>query len=360
MTRLVALALAAIPACAYTGQNVLVVVNASSTASRQIGEYYVRKRSVPLANVCTIRTATSENVSWTVYTAGIEQPIRRCIQKTAPGVPIQFLVTTSGVPLRVTGPGSGWDTETAAVDSELTLLYMKMRGASFARKGVVPNPFFGQRQKRFDQGAFPMYLVARLAAYDVHTVLRMIDRSLAAKNTGKVYLDAKSDEAGSGDGWLRDAAVRLPDGRAVYDDTSRVLYGQKDVIGYGSWGSNDSGRKRRTLGFEWLPGAIVNEYVSTNGRTFERPPANWKLGSWKDRDSWFAGAPQSLSADYLDEGATGASGHVAEPFLVNCPRPDLLFPAYLAGRTLAESYYVAMRSLSWQNIVLGDPLCRLQ
>ena len=41
------------------------------------------------------------------------------------------------------------------------------------------------------------------------------------------------------------------------------------------------------------------------------------------------------------------------------PRPDLLLPAYYSGRNLAESYYLAMRSLSWQNIVLGDPLCSL-
>jgi len=29
------------------------------------------------------------------------------------------------------------------------------------------------------------------------------------------------------------------------------------------------------------------------------------------------------------------------------------------GRNLAESYYLAIRSLSWQNIVVGDPLCSL-
>ena len=38
--------------------------------------------------------------------------------------------------------------------------------------------------------------------------------------------------------------------------------------------------------------------------------------------------------------------------------PDYLFPAYLSGRNLAESYYVAIPALSWQNIVVGDPLVR--
>ena len=75
---------------------------------------------------------------------------------------------------------------------------------------------------------------------------------------------------------------------------------------------------------------------------------------------FFAGSPQSLTADYLHEGATGASGHVFEPYLALTPRPDYLLPAYLNGRTLAESYYLALRALSWQNIVVGDPLCRLK
>jgi uncharacterized protein (TIGR03790 family) len=70
-------------------------------------------------------------------------------------------------------------------------------------------------------------------------------------------------------------------------------------------------------------------------------------------------SPQALTADYLAEGASGASGHVDEPFLQFTPRPDILLPAYFGGRNLAESYYLAMPALSWQNIVAGDPLCAI-
>jgi hypothetical protein len=51
---------------------------------------------------------------------------------------------------------------------------------------------------------------------------------------------------------------------------------------------------------------------------------------------------------------------VAEPFLVATPRPDLLLPAYFSGKNLAESYYLSIRALSWQNIVVGDPLCKIR
>ena len=35
-----------------------------------------------------------------------------------------------------------------------------------------------------------------------------------------------------------------------------------------------------------------------------------------------------------------------------------MLPAYYSGRNLAESYYLGIR-VSWQNIVVGDPLCRI-
>jgi uncharacterized protein (TIGR03790 family) len=113
------------------------------------------------------------------------------------------------------------------------------------------------------------------------------------------------------------------------------------------------------VGFAFLPGALVTEFVSTDGRTFEEPPAGWNITSWADKGGYFAGSPQSLSADFIRQGATGVSGHVYEPYLTFTVRPDLLFPAYLGGRTLAESYWAAIPALSWMNVVVGDPLCRL-
>jgi len=146
----------------------------------------------------------------------------------------------------------------------------------------------------------------------------------------------------------------------VLDTTTKVLYDLGDVIAYAGWGSNDKNRHRRFLGFHWLPGAIATEFVSTDGRTFKKPPDSWNLGKdWQTPEGLFAGSPQSMSADYLLEGATGASGHVYEPYLAQTPHPELLLPAYYKGRNLAESFYLSIRSLSWQNIVVGDPLCSL-
>jgi len=348
------------PLHAQTAGNVLLVVNRKDAVSRQIGDYYRARRSIPARNVCFIDSTSDEEIDWRTYQEQIEKPIESCLKKEGLQESILYIVTTLGVPLKVAGTEGGLTVaEQASVDSELTLLYAKMKGVVFPRKGTVPNSFFGKRYSPFRHPAFPIYLVTRLAAYSFDDVKAIIDRSLAARNRGKFVLDLRSNTDEQGDDWLRNAAFLLPANRVVLDETRNVLYGQKDVIGYASWGSNDHSRKNRWLRFQWLPGAIATEYVSTNGRTLKPPPPDWNYPAFEDRAHFYAGTHQGLAADLIHEGATGASGNVYEPFLAGCARPDYLLPAYYEGHNLAESFYVALPFLSWQSIVLGDPLCSL-
>lgn len=346
---------------AQGGENVLLVVNRADKLSRRIADYYISRRSIPLKNVCRLDILEEdEEVSWEQYLEEIERPITRFLAKSGLGEQVLYIVTTMGVPLKVAGAGSGMAQEGASVDSELTLLYARNKGERIRRPGPVPNPFYRQKDQPFAHARFPIYLVTRLAGYDFEDVKGIIDRSLAARNQGNFVFDMKSNDEAPGNNWLRTAALALPEGRVILEESAKVLTGEKNVIGYAAWGSNDPNRHQRNLGFQWLPGALVTEYVSTNGRTFHRPPDNWNISTWQDVAHWFAGAPQSLTADYIHEGATGCSGHVYEPFLEFTPHPDVLFPAYLRGRNLAESYYLAIPGLSWMNIVVGDPLCKLK
>ncbi len=351
--------LAAAAALAQGPANVLIVVNRTSPVSMRIGEYYRARRGIPEENVCAINAPDAETITRNGYDETVAGPVAACLKSRHLQEKILYIATTLGVPLRIGGSG-GLEGDQAAVDSELALLYQDLHGARHETRGMMANPFFGMKAVPFSHPQFPIYLVCRLAAYDFEEVKGMIERALVARNRGRVVIDMKSPTDQTGDDWLLDTAILLPRERVILDQTPEVLYGQKGVIGYAAWGSNDPNRKRRFVGFEWLPGAIVTEFVSTNGRTFARPPDNWNITTWQDTAHLFAGSPQSLSADYIHEGATGASGHVFEPYLHLTPRPSFLFPAYLSGRTLAESYYLAIPALSWQNIVIGDPLCRLK
>ena len=349
-----------LPLFSQSGENVLLVVNRNSPISRQIADYYRPRRSVPVRNVCTIDTTSQEEIQWNVYEQQIEKPIGDCLKQKGLVEQVLYIVTTMGVPLKVDGPGSGQLSEHASLDSELALLYSKLKGVHYERMGGVPNPFYMRRDAAFRHPTFPIYLVTRLAAYDFADVKGLIDRSLIARNRGKFVLDLNNAKQQPGNDWLRTAAMLLPRGRVVLDETERPVTNQTDVIGYSSWGTNDASREtRRSMGFQWLPGAIVSEFVSTSARTFKRPPDNWTPKGWDDQAHMFGGSSQGLIGDLIHEGVTGISGNTYEPYLNACARPDYLLPAYNQGRNLAESYYLSLIYLSWQSVIVGDPLCAI-
>ena len=340
-----------------TPDDVLLVVNQASPLSKQIGEYYASRRHIPPVNICRIDTLPDEEIARGVFDNQVAQPIGGFLRSRGLTEKILYIVTTAGVPLKIRG-NLGLAGEAASVDSELTLLYSELHGHPHSIPGGLANPFFNKVYSLFRHPDFPIYLVTRLAGFDFADVKGIIDRGLAARNRGKFVIDLKAADSTQGNRWLLEAAQALPRDRVVFNRSATVVYGETDVIGYASWGSNDPDRRERHLGFRWLPGAIMTEYVSTNGRTFARPPDTWNLGNWFGKNL-FAGSPQTLTADYVHDGVTGASGHVYEPYLFMTPRPNILLPVYYHGRNLAESYYLAIPVLSWMNIVIGDPLCSL-
>ena len=360
---------AAIPVSAQDGGNVLLVVNTLSPDSKLIGARYAAARKLPGDNVLAINTQMADEIDRRTFDLEVERPISEWLTRHNAQDRILYIVLTKGIPLRVRGT-AGVAGTVASVDSELTLLYRKLLGMSVVPAGRLENPYFrGDRpaapgaEQPFSHRSHDIYLVTRLDAFSAEDALALIDRGLAPVREGFIVLDQKATVLGNaqGDQWLAEAAARLSSAglsqQVRLESTSVVASGVKQVLGYYSWGSNDPALKRRRLDVGFVPGALAATFVSTDGRTLREPPPGWNLGSWNDRTSHFAGSPQSLMGDLIREGATGVAGHVAEPFLDGSIRPQILFPAYLSGANLAEAFYQAMPYLSWQTIVVGDPLC---
>ena len=361
----------ALPVTGAAGEadHVLVVANGASADSIRIAEHYARMRRVPPEQILRLEGLPADppdGIDRTLFDRAIHAPVAAWLTRYRAQDRIHFMVLAKGIPLRINGGGN--DTKSASVDSELTLLYRRMTGAEVPLDGPAPNPYFlGTREiteaKRFSRDAFDIYLVTRLDGYTVDDVIGLIDRAAAPSSTGRFVLDGKFAWTDKGNVWLRAAAERLKAAglaadRVIADASPQVISDQVDVLGYYSWGSNDPAIRRRSFNLEFRPGAIGGMFVSTDGRTFREPPAEWAVGNWTDRRTWFAGSPQSLVGDLIRAGITGVAGHVSEPYLGNTIRPDILFPAYVAGFSLAEAFYLAMPSLSWQTVVVGDPLCR--
>ena len=352
------------PSFAQGPQNILLVVNKKSKISRAIGEYYRERRGVPANQVCFLRTFDEEEIGRETFDDEVRRPILSFLERGKLEDRILYIVLTKGVPLKIEGASAQRDY--ASVDSELTLLYQDLAGVPRRLGGPARNPYFNANVRarfvRFSHKNFPIYLVTRLDGYDLADVRALIGRAMAPAAHGRFVLDESGNDNSPGNVWLREAALELkrtgiPDSLIRLENTNAFLSGEQDVMGYASWGSNDKSDHSRVLHNSWVNGALAAEYVSTNARTFASPPKNWKTGQWSDPPStFFDGSPQSLIADYIHEGVTGISGYVYEPYLEACERPQILFPAYVQGMNLAESFFLAMPYLSWQTVVVGDPL----
>src|SRR5258708_3441091 len=97
---------------------ILLVVNDNSPLSRNIGEYYARRRGVPPQNICHIKAGTAEEISREDYDRQIARPIGAFVRKQRLQESIYYIVTTAGVPLRIPGPGDAMSSSAASVDSE--------------------------------------------------------------------------------------------------------------------------------------------------------------------------------------------------------------------------------------------------
>lgn len=333
--------------------DVAVIVNTNSTTSKAIGAYFQTARSIPAANMIYVSVPEQEIIDDATF-GSLRSQIETYLTSHNLSSAINYLVTTKGVPLKVNRESGGGDpfstsSASASVESELTLIlgsYSDYIGGA----GRVISPYYNASQ-HFSKDAYGMYLVTRLDGYSLQDVLNLIDRAhpgLAPDNTSLFVLDedpAWNATVPSLNMYLADAATALTKaGKAVRLNSDSVyVTGSSDVLGYTSWGSNDHHASEFTQYARphnaWAPGAIAETYVSTSARSFASPPVYG----------------QSLIADLVSEGVSGAKGYVYEPFSSAMAISSILFSDYAAGYNLAESYYQSSVYLSWMDVVIGDP-----
>lgn len=332
-------------------RRVLVVINQASEASREIGEYYVKKRQIPPLNVVRIDTSASETTTFDEYRYNIQEKVREAISK-CPNT-IDFIVLTKGVPIRLR------DSRGYSVDGHLVTMNRTLEpipedgppGEKGAMESAIKrclNPFFGSTQP-FSSKETNLYLVTRLDGYEMKHMKALVDNSLNAKAwRGPFFFDAAENRKTGGYEQLQKAMaatvklLKIKGFDASIDETPTFVAPANPLAGYCSWGSNDGKFVLETYRkLRFRPGAIAETFVSTSGRTFSRTEGG-----------------QSLIADLIEQGVTGVKGYVSEPFTFALSRPELLFDRYTGGFNLAESFYASSPVLKWKDVVIGDPICR--
>ncbi len=364
---------------------VVVIRNESSPVSIAVANDYMKRRGVQ--NVVTIKTqdsATSadrETVSYKQFQDDIE-PALRAFLKTHSG--IDFIVTTKGVPLRIAdAPGLGLNNGRVSLDSFVAALdynvglksaVLKFEDSGF--KGSAYANRYWDTDTPFSHAKYGGYLVTRLDGYTQEDAIALTTRALEAEKhlpAGTVLLDSCPDfgfddtekqplpifglpKNPGQDPPLADVEYKVynADMRKAadslkhlnvpveLDETPKFIGDAADLMGYCSWGSNDRHYDEQAYHrLKFAPGAVCETAVSTSARTMLHTSGG-----------------QSMIADLISQGVTGAKGYSDEPLLIAVASPSVLFDHYTRGYTLAESYFAASRFVGWEDIVLGDPLCR--
>jgi len=345
--------LSARPVEAQSAENVAVVINDASPASKKIGEYYIAKRSIPTSNVIHINTTQDEGVDRRTYATAIEWPIRVRIAQGQLHDRILYLVLTKGVPLRITGSGGRYGTF-GSVDAELTFLYRRMTGQPVPPVGPVDNPYFLSAKELSDAHPFThreqdLFLVTRLDGYSAEEAIALIDRGAGQAVQGDVVLTTEQPpRTPAVSDWLSTTASRLakqPNAPRVVIQTTTAPADQRPMFGYFA-SSSDSISGQSPEAMHFVPGSLAVRFAEADARTF-REPTNVRRAATRDL----------LLGDLIRAGVTGAAGFVGDPMGGSVVRPDILFPAYIAGFNLAEAFYMSMPHLNRRTVVIGDPLC---
>lgn len=229
-----------------------------------------------------------------------------------------------------------------------------------------------------------LYLVCRIDAPTLAAAQASIARAqnlYANKATQIILLDAYDASLAGSNGAL-DNHTLFTSGDPFYagfdySDTRTIMQGQgwtvrydtttnfvdpteetRTLIGFATYGENHSlfgagdnpigNGTYPTAGYRYARGAIFNPLESYSARDLNG------LGQHPS-------IPQGQVGDFISAGGTFAVGQVWEPLSFAVADNEFIMQRMLVNqRTWAEAAYSGIPVLSWQHVVLGDPLGRFQ
>jgi uncharacterized protein (TIGR03790 family) len=354
--------------------SVIILANSADPDSLRLAAHYAEARGVPVENLVALPMPADETISWTEFIGEIWQPLQDELvhrgwidaisipsvdtigrkQYVMVGHHIAYLVVCRGVPLRIADDPrllsvnaspdgqSQFRTNQGAVDSELSLLARN----GYNINGWVPNPLFhNEHPTPFDLS--DIVKVGRLDGPTLEDAERLVDNALIAERTGLLgrgYIDLGGGPASEGDHWLEAAAAQLTalgfDGDVDREPSTMPVTSRFDApVLYFGWYATDLNGPFTLPHFEFPPGAIALHIHSFSAHTLRSPTEGW-------------------CGPLVAHGVTATMGNVYEPYLQLTHRPDLLLHALARGWTLGEAAYYAQPALSWQGVLIGDPLYR--
>jgi uncharacterized protein (TIGR03790 family) len=349
-------------------ESVAVLYNSSSPDSKALAQFYAKAREIPEEQLVGLPLADKEEITRDEFNKTLLEPLigeydrrdwwQRRKDSTGKLGPqsnkIRILTCMYGVPSRIAAQDSDpkakpggqppVNTTEAAVDSELALLGME--GLPIAAS--LRNPYFKMEKTAAGHG-LPMTLVGRIDGPSRAVCERMIRDAVETERSGLwgmgvVDIAKKYGDVAAGDPSLENI-VRANGNAGIptlvdrFPDTLPPNYPLRDVACYYGWYDWHVSGPFLYPPFRFKKGAVAVHLHSFSAAQLRDPSKNW-------------------CAPLLARGAAVTLGNVYEPYLEMTHHFDVFHERLLAGYTVVEAAYMAVPVLSWQNVVLGDPLYR--
>ncbi len=367
-----------------SGSAVVVVFNTRMPESKQVAEYYAQRRQVPAGQVFGFELPVTETMTRQEYLEQLQQPLLKKLEETrlftfcttnkdnpaAPGAEaprrlldarIRYAALCYGVPVKILR-----DTKLveegeqnlqaevrgrneASVDSQLACLPLAGQKAKWT--GPLANPFYGATNQSLLHPTNGVLMVARLDGPSAAIARGLVDKAIEAETNGlwgRAYFDARgltNGAAKAGDDWMRQAAAASKSGgfETVLDEAPETFpasFPMSQIAFYAGWYDwNVSGPFTRPK-VEFMPGAFAYHLHSFSAQVLRTTSQNWV-------------------GPLLAKGATATIGYVDEPFLGGTLDVPVFFSRWAFLRfTYAAAAYAGLNTVSWQAIVVGDPLYR--
>ena len=346
---------------------VAVVYNSKIPASKDLAEFYAFSRRIPEANIIGLDVTEKPTIARPTYNKFIRQPLRQkflakkwwTMGKDDKGneLPVESrircLVLMKGLPLRISRSAIPADEDEktrrfnlqneAAIDSELSLMGL----STYPIGGPIPNPYYNQDVPIAQHPAKHLLLVGRLDAPTYDHCKRMVLDALDVEKEGlwgMAYLDLakKGGAFAIGDEWIGNIAkmttqANHPTLVNAMPDTLVTNYPMQDAALYFGWYTSHRNGPFLNPEMKFQKGAIAVHIHSFSAQQLTNPAKNW-------------------SAGLIDRGAAATLGNTWEPYLQLSHHLDIFYARLVKGYSLIEAGSMSMNALSWQNIVIGDPL----
>jgi uncharacterized protein (TIGR03790 family) len=365
------------------GSTVIVIYNTRVGESKQVAEYYAKKRQVPAGHLFGFGLPETETMSRREFVEGLQKPLLKKLEASglftlaaAPSVSnagpaaltgrrvvsstIRYAALCYGVPTKILGDPDLIEpiaaqlrpelrrTE-ASVDSQLVCLPVSELNLPWT--GTIPNPFYGATNGSLLDPTNGLLLVTRLDGPTAAIARGLVDKALEAERDGlwgRAYFDVRGIKEGEyklGDDMIRGASnVTHTFGfETVMDEkpeTFPASFPMSQIAFYAGWYDGNVSGPFSQPQVEFMPGAFAYHLHSFSAQTIRSTTEHWV-------------------GPLLSRGATATMGCVNEPYLVTTPDMMVFFTRFILLKfSFAEAAWAAQNSLSWQNIAIGDPLYR--